>query len=124
MSSGGGERMTRIGVGKGVIDSAASTRRSVSPEGTLRLAALCRCRRCVEGTGERLSLEARTLRPGKAEDEGDLRGDDGLVHGSSLGLNGIGLPVTPPKVVRRDSPPAYTWEFAERKKRFPPPRKI
>jgi hypothetical protein len=36
-----------------------------------------------ERTGERLSLEAKTLRPGETEDEGGLRGDGGLMHGSS-----------------------------------------
>jgi hypothetical protein len=80
--------MTRIGVGKGVIDSAASTRRSPprgERSGTRRYAGVAG----VGGTGERLSLEAKTLRPGRTEDQGDLRGDGGLVHGSSLGLSGI-----------------------------------
>lgn len=64
---------------------------------------------------ELLPLGAEALRPGDAEDEDGLRGDGGLVHGILLGESGAGLP----RPGERDSPPAYTWEFAGCNKRFP-----
>ena len=63
-----------------------------------------------DGDGERLPLNAEPLR-GRAvqcgaEDEDGLRGDNGLIHGSSSGAEWTGLARR--FVKRRDSPPAYT----------------
>ena len=80
-------------------------------KGTLRRAAICRTRHEPgREVGAVLPLDATAQRPGDTEDEGGFRGDGGLIHGILQGESGRDC--APGE--RRDSPPAQTWEFAER----------
>ena len=86
-----------------------ATKRIRSVEGNAPKRGVMPSRRMPGVTAERLPCDAEPGPCFHREEEAGLRSVGDLVHGILLSVSGTGA------VRVRDSPPAYPWEFAERK---------